>query len=1125
MGRLGPRVGCTAAWLRPPERDRSCFLRVPRVWQPDDFSRKIFLQGRFDLCVTEVCCGVVRLPAALGSCSFCRHFPTMREAEVFLRAINQYADMLNKKFLDQANFELQLWNNYFHLAVAFLTQESLQLENFSSAKRAKILNKYGDMRRQIGFEIRDMWYNLGQHKIKFIPEMVGPILEMTLIPETELRKATIPIFFDMMQCEFHSTRSFQMFENEIITKLDHEVEGGRGDEQYKVLFDKILLEHCRKHKYLAKSGETFVKLVVRLMERLLDYRTIMHDENKENRMSCTVNVLNFYKEIEREEMYIRYLYKLCDLHKECDNYTEAAYTLLLHAKLLKWSEEACAAHLTQRDGYQAATQGQLKDQLYQEIIHYFDKGKMWEEAIALGKELAEQYENEMFDYEQLSELLRKQAQFYENIVKVIRPKPDYFAVGYYGQGFPTFIRNKVFIYRGKEYERREDFEARLLTQFPNAEKMKTTSPPGEDMKSSSGQYIQCFTVKPKLDLPSRFHRPVSEQIVSFYRVNEVQRFEYSRPVRKGEKNPDNEFANMWIERTIYVTAYKLPGILRWFEVKSVFMVEISPLENAIETMQLTNDKINNMVQQHLNDPNLPINPLSMLLNGIVDPAVMGGFANYEKAFFTERYMHEHPEDHDKIEKLKDLIAWQIPFLAEGIRIHGEKVTEALRPFHERMEACFRQLKDKVEKQYGVRAVLSSLDDRRGSRPRSMVRSFTMPSSSRPLSVASVSSISSDSAPSRPGSDGFVLEPLLPKKMHSRSQDKLDKDDLDKDKKEKKKEKRNSKHQEIFDKEFKSTDISLQQSEAVILSETISPLRPQRPKSQVINVISSERRFSVSPSPPSSQVTPPPITPRTKLSFSLQSNLELNGMSSSDVPDVPPPLPLKGSMADYGNLMESQDLISPTTSPPAHQRRDVVLLVDMSADPEISAVAKKPLECEGTASLMGTNLKGGFVEEFPLRGQTLDIHCPTCRCHRAAMGRAQTWGRLRARDASPRSTPDSVWEGAVSLPSAPRGIKLRVSLWPVDNAFVYRSRRAQALDEKYSFSLESKPYSEGSCFPRGTRESRMLPKVGLSVRRQALARRQKARETKGSSALDLKVSKEKRSRNEVRKPSDDFPSMA
>lgn len=42
---------------------------------------------------------------------------------------------------------------------------------------------------------------LGPHKMKFIPAMVGPILEVTLVPEPELRKATIPIFFDMMQCE------------------------------------------------------------------------------------------------------------------------------------------------------------------------------------------------------------------------------------------------------------------------------------------------------------------------------------------------------------------------------------------------------------------------------------------------------------------------------------------------------------------------------------------------------------------------------------------------------------------------------------------------------------------------------------------------------------------------------------------------------------------------------------------------------------------------------------------------------------------------------------------------------------------------------------------------------------
>jgi len=62
--------------------------------------------------------------------------------------------------------------------------------------------------------------------------------------------------------------------------------------------------------------------------------------------------------------------------------------------------------------------------------------------------------------------------------------------------------------------------------------------------------------------------------------------------------------------------------------------EISPLENAIETMELTNEKISNIVQQLIWDRSLPVHPLSMLLNGIVDPAVMGGYTNYEKVFFT-----------------------------------------------------------------------------------------------------------------------------------------------------------------------------------------------------------------------------------------------------------------------------------------------------------------------------------------------------------------------------------------------------------------------------------------------------------------------------------------------------------
>lgn len=30
-----------------------------------------------------------------------------------------------------------------------------------------------------------------------------------------------------------------------------------------------------------------------------------------------------------------------------------------------------------------------------------------------------------------------------------------------------------------------------------------------------------------------------------------------------------------------------------------------------------------------------------------------------KAFFTEEYIRDHPEDQEKLNRLKDLIAWQV----------------------------------------------------------------------------------------------------------------------------------------------------------------------------------------------------------------------------------------------------------------------------------------------------------------------------------------------------------------------------------------------------------------------------------------------------------------------------------
>lgn len=226
---------------------------------------------------------------------------------IILKALRFFSNTIRDYFFER--FDNQAWSNFFHCAIAFMTQPSLQLENFSSNKKQRIIKRYKDMRRETGFEIRSMWFNLGQYKVQFVPSLVGSILEMTLIPEVELRKATIPIFFDMMQCEFYSSRyelesfgetkrdsskikgHFSDFENEMVSKLDTLIEGGCGDEKYKDLFYEIMSNLCSNHTTIKEDGLRFVNTVTKLMERLLEYRCIICDENKDNRMSCTVNLL------------------------------------------------------------------------------------------------------------------------------------------------------------------------------------------------------------------------------------------------------------------------------------------------------------------------------------------------------------------------------------------------------------------------------------------------------------------------------------------------------------------------------------------------------------------------------------------------------------------------------------------------------------------------------------------------------------------------------------------------------------------------------------------------------------------------------------------------------------------
>lgn len=86
------------------------------------------------------------------------------------------------------------------------------------------------------------------------------------------------------------------------------------------------------------------------------------------------------------------------------------------------------------------------------------------------------------------------ASFYDKVIspQETRVPCEYFRVAHYGKGFPTFWRNKAFVYRGKECDNIRDFTERMQNRFPGCVTLKTMDPPDEKITDSEKMYLQVW---------------------------------------------------------------------------------------------------------------------------------------------------------------------------------------------------------------------------------------------------------------------------------------------------------------------------------------------------------------------------------------------------------------------------------------------------------------------------------------------------------------------------------------------------------------------------------------------------------------------------------------------------------
>ena len=550
---------------------------------------------------------------------------------IILNSLYHIAERMNKFHVENiSQLNKQIWMDYFDCMVALVTDPCLQLEDFNDNKKKNVLSKYKDIRVKAAIEIKKMWYNLGDKKHLFIPNMVEPFMRVALIPINEIHNAIIPLFFDMISCE-HSAKSNStdfdkyLVPRQLITTLDSQVIVSSRDYKSRNAFEKILKEKFNAHITL-RNNVDFVKKCVDLFDLLAEYRDLSSDSSDDLKSFYLHEILTFYGNLKRFDLYVKYVELLRKIHKKTKNSVCAAYTLKLHAELLFWTNEPIEDYLQHPSYPIQKTHKDLKELLFLDLINDFTDGHAWEKAFELTKILRGIYESQ-YEFEKLYPFLKKQASLCENIIKKSRLECNYFLVGFYGKGFPKLLQNRKFVFRSEQLEQIMTFRPRIESWFPKSIRINHSNPPTENELNSDLQYIQVINVHPIYEPKDQFKNlNLSQQVLNYYRHNEVIKFKYS--FRANNKLNENDPTLWWLKESTVVITNLLPDVINFYPVTFEQTVDISPVQSAINTVRERLEKLNGCYAKIQKIQEVEESSKS-LIQGTIDAGVMGGLPKYK----------------------------------------------------------------------------------------------------------------------------------------------------------------------------------------------------------------------------------------------------------------------------------------------------------------------------------------------------------------------------------------------------------------------------------------------------------------------------------------------------------------
>ncbi|AAS52786.1 AER102Wp [Eremothecium gossypii ATCC 10895] len=281
-----------------------------------------------------------------------------------------------------------------------------------------------------------------------------------------------------------------------------------------------------------------------------------------------------------------------------------------------------------------------KEYLYKEAARNFARGYKLEKAMTIYKDLAEAYEKINYDLNGLAYVHGQIANLYTDLQNVDRLVPSYFKITFLGYGFPTTIRNRVFIYEGLPFEHITSLHSRMMKLYPGTELVQSQEEAdGLLVEPPMGRFLHVVSVEPKFDISDGYantdkRTANNNKVRSYIENRNLKTFSCSRRLPG-----TTSVTSLWVREFVYETVSTFPTLLNRSEVKSVIEIDRSPLDNAVRSLQVKIHDLSGLesmcykLLKDNDDCGELFGELSRELNGTIDAPVNGGIAQY-RDFFT-----------------------------------------------------------------------------------------------------------------------------------------------------------------------------------------------------------------------------------------------------------------------------------------------------------------------------------------------------------------------------------------------------------------------------------------------------------------------------------------------------------